>query len=148
MNKQNKPPNYSLDFITNCWFHTGPLKKNEPNRTKTQPKTIFHPNAPLTLAAWYCDHYPDLPVPCPLPFGAKPFPDLHLTQLHAIPWALSLSQKAELSGALRSLCGAVGCHEASTQPALRWTHPGTSAAPHTSCPLDPLPICSPLLDAF
>ena len=84
------------------------------------------------------------------PSGEEPFPN---PQGLAIPWhssmlfpqALSLSQRAEFSAApLLPLWGAAAIMRPPLTPsALDRTNPGTSAASHTSCPLDPSPSLQP-----
>jgi len=75
------------------------------------------PNAPWTPAAQGRTHCPVQPIARPLPSGADSFPDPQLP----LPWrssmpfprALSLSHRAELSAALRSLWGAAAAMRAS-----------------------------------
>ena len=91
-------------------------------------------NTPWTPAAQGCAHCPWQPVPCPPPSGAEPVsnPQLPLPwhSSMSFPQALSLSQRVELSTALRSLWGAAAAIRPSlSTSALGWANP-VSAAPH------------------
>lgn len=68
---------------------------------------------------WCHEHCPRKPVPCPPPSGEEPFLNTQLPlpwqSSMPFPWALSLSQRAELSAAPPLPSRRFNCHEASPQ---------------------------------
>jgi len=98
------------------------------------------PKALWTLAAWDHAYCPGQPVSCPPRSGAAPVPNPQLPlPWHSsmpFPWALSLSQRAELSADPPFPGRSCSRHEASPQPALLWAEQTQrpELLPCTPCP--------------